>query len=89
MLWNWLVISRHFVNYSSPIVFAVIESASISVVLFTMMLTILIGGLFSLWITITSFLAELAILPELVMSLLIFRVMIVHEDVLWPVMGLC
>ena len=40
-------------------------------------------------ITITSFLAELAILPELVMSLLIFRVMIVHEDVLWPVMGLC
>lgn len=83
MLWNWLVISRHFVNYSSPIMFAVIESASISVVLFTMMLTILISGLFSLWITITSF------LPELVMSLLIFRVMIVHEDVLWSVMGLC
>jgi len=85
---NWLVISRHFMNYSSPIVFAVIERASISVVLFTMMLTILIGGLFSLWITITSFLAELAVLPELVMPLLIFRVMIVHEDVLWPVMGL-
>lgn len=83
MLWNWLVISRHFVNYSSPIMFAVIESASISVVLFTMKLTILISGLFSLWITITSFLAEL------VMSLLIFRVMIVHEDVLWSVMGLC
>jgi hypothetical protein len=53
------MISGHFMNYSSPIVFAMIKRASISVVFLTMMLlTILVGGLFSLGVTVNDSLVE-------------------------------